>query len=237
MRHDLGDLAPDRGGAVRDLHLVGAHRMSEEPQNWGVTLLVAAGIGLVRTPEGGGSVDAEQRFAVFYAEHYRLILTVAQQRVGDLTTAQDITSEVFRVAWIHHCDGGHLELPWLYIVLRNIVGHEYRSRARRAEFPADLIDLTGAASPELFDARSDDAVVVREALERLDEADREVLRLAYWEDLTGPEIAPILGCSASSVRKRLERARARLRAVLEPADRADGAGARATGPTPRETGG
>lgn len=56
-------------------------------------------------------MQAEQRFAVFYAETYRLILTVAQQRVGDLPTAQDITSEVFRVAWIHHCDGGTLELP------------------------------------------------------------------------------------------------------------------------------
>lgn len=162
-------------------------------------------------------MQAEQRFAVFYAETYRLILTVAQQRVGDLPTAQDITSEVFRVAWIHHCDGGTLELPWLYLVLRNIVGHEYRSRARR-DVPTELLDLDGAAVWSSSESTHDDAIVVRAALERLNEPDREVLRLAYWEGLTSEEMAPLLGCSSGAVRKRLERARDRLAALLDPLD-------------------
>ena len=57
---------------------------------------------------------------------------------------------------------------------------------------------------------------VRAALARLDEGDRELLRLSSWEGLAPSEIATVMGVPGVTVRSRLHRARKRLRAeVLE----------------------
>lgn len=55
---------------------------------------------------------------------------------------------------------------------------------------------------------------MRLALARLPRSDREVLLLSEWEDLTGNEIAQVLGCSVSAATVRLHRARRRIKALL-----------------------
>ncbi len=156
-----------------------------------------------------------EAFADFYRGHYRLILTVAQQRLRGYSDAEDVTAEVFRIAWKYANDGNVLSLPWLYQVLRNVVGNEYRRLGRSAKF-------LEAAGPVLLTVSVDgsdvDAMTVRMALLRLSAEDRDVLYMAYWEDLTGQEIAGILGCTNVAVRVRLSRARRKLRALLEEAE-------------------
>ncbi len=49
----------------------------------------------------------------------------------------------------------------------------------------------------------------------LSEADREVLLLTGWYDLTGPQAAKALGCTRAAYALRLHRARKRFRAALE----------------------
>jgi hypothetical protein len=61
---------------------------------------------------------------------------------------------------------------------------------------------------------------VREALDTLPAADREVLVLTAWEQLTPGEIGVVLGVPAATVRTRPHRARTRLRRA--PARRAAG---------------
>ncbi len=155
-------------------------------------------------------------FAAFYARYYRLLLTVAEQRIGGVFDAEDATAEVFRIAWQRDCDGEELTLPWLYQTLRNVIGNEYRriSRANdflRTEGPFYVGQTTMPAD--------DEALTVRAALRRLPEADREILYMAHWEDLTREEIATILGYSTTNVRVRIHRARARLKSVLEKMNR------------------
>lgn len=59
---------------------------------------------------------------------------------------------------------------------------------------------------------------IRSALERLDELDREVLALRYFEGLTNDEAAHVLGLSSSSAKRRHVQALRRLRAELPRAD-------------------
>jgi DNA-directed RNA polymerase specialized sigma24 family protein len=66
------------------------------------------------------------------------------------------------------------------------------------------------------------AAVVRNAMERLPAEDRELLRLAVWEGLTGPDIAAVLGIVPGTVRTRMHRARLRLRDALQGDPRIDG---------------
>ena len=54
-----------------------------------------------------------------------------------------------------------------------------------------------------------------EDFEELPEDDRELIYMAYWEDLKRNEMAAILGCSATAVRLRLMRAKRRLKTLVD----------------------
>lgn len=146
-------------------------------------------------------------FVAFYGRYYGVVLRIAQQRLGGLADAEDVTSEVFRVAWTHYKSTGSVELPWVYQTLRNMVGHEYRRRSRGTSSLDDEA-LNLIISP--VENGGLEGAVVRAHLRGLAVEDREVLFMAYWEDLTTIEMAQILGCSAAAVRVRLFRARRRL---------------------------
>lgn len=62
--------------------------------------------------------------------------------------------------------------------------------------------------------RLGDSELVRLALARLGERDREALALVGWDGLDGRRAAHAAGCSAGAFAVRLHRARARLRAAL-----------------------
>lgn len=59
---------------------------------------------------------------------------------------------------------------------------------------------------------------VVDALARLPEAERELLRLEGWENLDARQIATVLGTSQNAVRIRLHRARRRLARELDATD-------------------
>ncbi|MFD5225408.1 sigma-70 family RNA polymerase sigma factor [Microbacterium sp. NPDC058342] len=94
--------------------------------------------------------------------------------------------------------------------MRNLVGNEYRSRGRRAELQRQLNEDFALRIPVSDDLYTD----VRDAVERLPQAHREVLKMTYWERLTAREIAAVLDLNSAAVRARLMRARRMLRAAL-----------------------
>ena len=152
-----------------------------------------------------------EKFVIFYNKYYRLMLTVAEQRLRGIGTAEDVVAEVFRIAWVHSQRGGDLVLPWLYQTLRNVIGNEYRRVAASAQLEESLmaVQITEVSLPS-----DDDTFEVRRALDALGADDRDLLYMAYWEDLSRQELARILQCSVVAVRVRLLRARQRLKAQL-----------------------
>ena len=63
----------------------------------------------------------------------------------------------------------------------------------------------------------DEALWVREALEKLEADDREILMLREYEQLSYTDIAALLGVPLNTVRSRLFRARMELKGHLDPA--------------------
>ncbi len=151
-------------------------------------------------------------FTVFYRRHYSLALTIAQQRLGGLSDPEGITAEAFRIAWAHHREGQQLTLPWLYQVVRNLIGNEYRRLARADGFAQAVSPLMEEQSAE---TSSDDVLEIRSGMQRLPTKARELLYMAYWEGLSSAEIGEILGIRDSAVRLRLMRARRMLRKMLD----------------------
>src|SRR5271166_6882228 len=75
----------------------------------------------------------------------------------------------------------------------------------------------GQIAPEPLSNDAPDAVLwIRQALERLDESEREILMLREYAQLSYAEIAELLRLPVNTVRSRLFRARTALRNCLDP---------------------
>lgn len=109
---------------------------------------------------------------------------------------------------------------WLYTAVRRAAISDARSRRRRRKHETGLArsGLPGG----LFD-QSPAALLNREAvaaaLAALDDADREVVMLRVWGELTLSEIAGVTGLSTPTVLRRYQAALAKVRDRLEAACR------------------
>ncbi len=158
-------------------------------------------------------------FEDLFRAYHSVILTAAFNRLNDLGDAENVTAEVFTVAWRHRSEHeSSFTLPWLYATLRNVVGNEYRRRSRSTRRHERLTAETAVSAPHGFD---EEAVMLRQVVSNLRPDDRELIWMAYWEELTREEMAEIVGCSLPAVKVRLLRARERLRTLLESHEMVD----------------
>ena len=89
--------------------------------------------------------------------------------------------------------------------------HRRRSRRPATVSLTDTIPGPVAHQPEQQADASDERRTLKQALARLSPKDQEIIHLAFFEDLTTPEISTILGCRPANVYVRIYRALARLR--------------------------
>jgi RNA polymerase sigma-70 factor (ECF subfamily) len=128
--------------------------------------------------------------------------------------AFDAAADVFAVAWrrLDVVPDGDDTLRWLYGVAYRVISSQWRrGRARRKVLDA----LRGrqpepASGPETEVVRRAEYSQVLAAAARLSGEDREILRLAMWEELSHGEIAAALGLRVDAVRQRFHRAKKRL---------------------------
>jgi RNA polymerase sigma-70 factor, ECF subfamily len=159
-----------------------------------------------------GDVRAE-RFSVLYEGSYGAIHAYACRRVGS-EAADEIAAETFLVAWRRFDALPAEPLPWLYGVARNVVLRHHNELSRRQQALAGLVRERNW--PPL--GSEDGTPVLREAWGRLSAADREVLALVAWEQLSVSHAARAVGCSAPVFSVRLHRARRRLERLLAAAE-------------------
>ncbi|PPK97797.1 RNA polymerase sigma-70 factor (ECF subfamily) [Kineococcus xinjiangensis] len=150
----------------------------------------------------------QERFAALFDRTHQPLLAYAVRRVADPADAADVVAETFLVAWrrLDEVPAGDDARPWLFGVARNVLANHYRGERRRLA----LADRLRQELPHVAPAPEVSDPGLAEAMRRLPEDDREVLRLVAWEDLARDEIAVALGVSRAMVRVRLHRARKRL---------------------------
>jgi RNA polymerase sigma-70 factor (ECF subfamily) len=156
----------------------------------------------VRVNAAVGETSVAHSFAAFYRQHYGAVLGFAIRRFDDEETAREIALDVFRIAWRNYNPQAEATRAWLLQVARNQIGDAYRRRDRDRRLRTALqteAALPGSSTP-------DDRV--REVLDLLPAATREVLVLTYWDQLPAAEVGRHLGCSTAAVWVRLHRARA-----------------------------
>lgn len=149
----------------------------------------------------------------FYTSYRDLVYSLCFRLTGSSEDAEDATQATFIRAFrdLPRFRGDSSLKTWVYrIALNEALGLRRKQR--------DLLELT-ETSADVGDAAASvvEGVAVRSALERLSEEHRIVLVLQFWEGLSGPEIAEVLGISLPAVKMRLHRARAEFRKSYEGA--------------------
>ncbi|WP_328709527.1 RNA polymerase sigma factor [Microbispora hainanensis] len=169
------------------------------------------------------SLTAPERFAGVFDRHADEIHAYAGRRLGP-EHADDVTAETFLVAfrkW-HRYDASRPDArPWLYGIAANLISGHRRSEIRRlralARAPRDA-DERGLHEEERGAERASAAVLrpaLAAALARLSTAERDLLLLVAWADLSYEEAAEALKIPIGTVRSRLHRVRAKLRRHLD----------------------
>ena len=156
-------------------------------------------------------------FAGLYEDEIWRVYGFLAYRVGDTATAEDLTQITFERAlraWSRFDPRRGSPGAWLLTIARNaLIDHVRRDRSAWLE-PIDEQELPSVPGPEARDAGSPELVACVAAL---GEREREVIALRFGGDLSGAEIAQMLGMSVANVHQVLSRSLRRLREMLEQA--------------------
>jgi RNA polymerase sigma-70 factor (ECF subfamily) len=153
---------------------------------------------------------SSQAFEELFARHKNAVYGFFRRRLNHPARAEELAQETF------------------VIILRSAGRYEPRARFRTYLFSVALKQVWSERRRELRQARAAEGSVeggrqsdpvagvwIRDLLARMDDDHREVLMLREYEQLSYEEIAEVLVVPVNTVRSRLSRARAELRALLD----------------------
>ncbi|MBI3256865.1 MAG: sigma-70 family RNA polymerase sigma factor [Actinobacteria bacterium] len=170
---------------------------------------------VVRDPvEAGFQRGHQTSLKVVYDRYGTLIYTLCRKALG-VDEAADITQEVFLAAWTrrHQFDPDRGSLgAWLVGIAKNKIVDTARKRDRRNRIVLAL-DAEQVRSPKFVDALAD-RLLLADALERLPERARNVLELAFYEELSQTEIAERCEMPLGTVKSDMRRGLSQLRRHL-----------------------
>ena len=162
-------------------------------------------------------------FARVYDEHVWVVYGFLAYRLGNRDTAEDLTQTTFERAlraWARFDSRRGSERTWLLAIARNTLIDHLRRREGSRLVALDEELLPTIAAPQESFSQSPELV---DALAHLGDREREILALRYGGDLSGPEIAALLGLSLANVQQISSRALRKLRALLGHERRAQSA--------------
>jgi RNA polymerase sigma factor (sigma-70 family) len=159
--------------------------------------------------------ERERAFIAVHQESYPRVYRFVRRRVESAELAEELAADVFRIAWQKWGDEPRTDIAWLLTVARNLIGNAYRSRDRMLALQEKVRTAAG-----LHSATESEDLAVHDALAALRDSERDILQLAYWDELTLAEIAGVLQCSESAAKVRLHRARAAFRKHMPVAAKA-----------------
>jgi len=166
------------------------------------------------------SVASNVGFGQAAMEHIDALYGYAMTLTRDRTEAEDLVQETYlRAAGAANRPDGNGNLKgWLFVIMRNTWLNEIRHKNCGPGF----VDLETSEqsiggpqeNPHVVYLRKLEREQVRQAIESLPDAYREIVVLRDIEGFTYQEIAMVLDCPAGTVMSRLGRARGKLRKLL-----------------------
>lgn len=161
----------------------------------------------------------ESALAQLYDRYSAILFGLLLRILRDRGEAQDVLQEVFLRTWQRARDfdasRGRV-LPWLSMLARSRALDRLRSLGSRSRAAAEAAREPGESVGDGADQAiaSENGRRVRRALAEIPEAQREALRLAYFEGLTQAEIAVRLARPLGTVKTQMRLGLTKLRDLL-----------------------
>jgi RNA polymerase sigma-70 factor (ECF subfamily) len=161
--------------------------------------------------------------AELYRRHAGTIFGIAAQSL-DAAAAEDVVQDVFAVVWrkaATYDPARGAVRAWILQIAHTRILNELRRRSRRPAAPEPeengLDGLPGAhAAPDETAWRDHRRRAVRAAVDALPPAQRQALRVAFFDELTREQAAEFLGLPVGTVKTRVRAALTSLRVALVP---------------------
>ncbi len=160
----------------------------------------------------GSEAALEQLYRAAHARIYAFAL----KRVRDPVEAADILNEVMLEVWRHAArfEGRSQALTWILGIAHHKAMDALRRRHGEIQAEPDPEIADEDANVEGAWAGAENAEWLRRCMERLSDAHRAVVHLAFFEDLGYPEIAQIVDCPVGTVKTRMFHAKRLLKECL-----------------------
>ena len=177
-----------------------------------------------RVQQGEGKL-----FSVIFERYYTRLERFIRQLGLPEADLEDALAETFSRAYTRvqsfNPDAGARYVSYLYAIARNLTTDRLRERGRTPEM--SLLDDAWqeadpkAALPADVVVRSDEVRRIRDAIQRLNPSDREIITLSYDRELSCREIMEVMGKpSITSVTTHLYKAMKRLRELVRLSEEA-----------------
>jgi RNA polymerase sigma-70 factor (ECF subfamily) len=156
--------------------------------------------------------------------HQDVAFRTAWVASGGADDADDAAQEGFMKAYaaLSRFRTGAPFRPWLLTIVANEARNRRRSASRRVALalraPEPGMAESAGASPEAVLLDRERRAALLGAVDRLSDADREVITYRYLLQLTEAETAAAIGVPAGTVKSRLSRALERLRVAISTQD-------------------
>jgi RNA polymerase sigma-70 factor (ECF subfamily) len=161
----------------------------------------------------------EGAFDAVFRAHYARLVRMADSIVRDRGSAEEIAQEVMLELWRRR-ESLHLEQTFGAYLIRSTrnraLNHVRHRRVVAREMAAAILEERESQGADAEMLGVELAAVVREAIQTLPQATREIFQLSRVQGLRYAEIASVLGISVKTVEKRMGQALAELRDRLDP---------------------
>jgi RNA polymerase sigma factor (sigma-70 family) len=164
-------------------------------------------------------------FALLVNRHKDNVFNLAIRICGNREEAEEIAQDAFLKVYraLNEFRQKSSFATWLYRIVYNTSISYLRARRREVlsleEFPADATDFIGCSESEETAEREYRNALVNFALQRLNESDRAIVTLFYYEEMSHSEIAEITGISKENIKIRLHRARKKMLEDIEKSEK------------------
>jgi RNA polymerase sigma-70 factor, ECF subfamily len=171
---------------------------------------------LVMSAQNGNT----QAVGELYDRHQERIFRYVRSRVYDHQLAQDLTGDIF-VRMVTNLkqyeESGYPFTAWLYRIARNLIVDHHRKEDRYMSVPIEQVYHVSTTDYE--PAVAVEQQLSRErlhlALEKIDETQREVIRLRFLAGLSLQEVADTLGKTVGAIKAQQYRGLLALRVAIK----------------------
>lgn len=165
---------------------------------------------------------ARKRAAVaeLYETHFARIVRYITVRIGNISEAEDLASEVFvralRSVESYKETGAPME-AWLFKIAHNIVANYFRDKSRRpAHAPLDeAFPIAAGDNPGEDAERQEELDQLHQAMKELSDAQRQILALRFGGEMSSQQVAEVIGKKPGAVREMQSAAVKKLRQILK----------------------